>query len=56
MKTIKLDIEEIENGLIIKVNDLKPYFFKNTWGIGKYIQDEIEKIIETKSNKKRVND
>lgn len=42
MKEVKIQVEKIENGLLVKINDSKQYFFKNSWGIGKYIQEKIE--------------
>jgi hypothetical protein len=51
MTEIKIEIEEIENGLLVSFNGSKQYFFKNEWGLGKYIQEQIEKMIPIKNKR-----
>ena len=42
---IEISVEKISNGIIIGIGG-KLYFFKNSYGVGKYLQEEIEKLLD----------
>lgn len=40
-----IKINKIKNGLIVTINN-EQYYFRNSWGLGKYIQEELEKSLD----------